>query len=103
MARGAGRAANNLSPAMPATAVNHVEPGASSGRLLLQPSVVARICLSAIAVLICYCLKWEYLRYITSELNIRLDALAGIHLQRLSADSVLWNGTVYYYERACIF
>jgi len=90
---------------MPATAVNHLESGVTStkGRVVLQPALVVRLCLAALAVVICYSLKWEFLRYITSELNIRLDALAGIHLQRLSTDTVLWNGTLYYYERACIF
>ena len=90
---------------MPATAVNQLESGVSSGsaRTLLHPGLVVRVCMAAMAVAICYCLKWEFLRYITSELNLRLDALAGIHLQRLSSDTVLWNGTVYYYERACIF
>jgi hypothetical protein len=90
---------------MPATAVDQLESGLSGnkGRLVLQPALVARLCLAAVAVALCYCLQWESLRYLTSELNLRLDALAGIHLQRLSGDTVLWNGTVYYYERACIF
>lgn len=90
---------------MPATAVNQLESGVRSGslRTILRPALLVRVCLAAVAVAICYCFQWESLRYITSELNLRLDALAGLHLQRLSGDTVLWNGTVYTYERACIF
>jgi hypothetical protein len=62
-----------------------------------------RALLCALAVLICYQFRWEWLRYLTSEMNLRLDAVAGVHLQRLSADTVLWRGQVYQYVVACTF
>src|SRR5581483_6514422 len=42
-------------------------------------------------------------RYLTSELNLRLDALFGIALQRVSYDTVFWKGTYYQYQNACTF
>ena len=35
-----------------------------------------------------YLFKWHWLRYLTSELNIRIDALAGMHEIRVSNDTV---------------
>ncbi len=62
-----------------------------------------RILLAAIAVIVCYQFRWEALRYATSELNLRVDAFAGVHLQRLSADTVMWRGAAYQYVIACTF
>src|SRR3954451_15421634 len=64
---------------------------------------VFRSLLAALAVLICYQFRWEWLRYLTSEWNLRLDALVGVHLQRVSFDTVMWNGHVYRYVIACTF
>jgi hypothetical protein len=65
--------------------------------------IAVRFALVAIAVLICYQFEWYWLRYLTSELNLRLDALAGVHLQRLSHDTVMWGGKTYRYVNACTF
>ena len=65
--------------------------------------LVVRVLLAALAVVICYQLRWDLLRFITLELNLRLDALAGVTLQRVSPDTVLWNGTTYRYVIACCF
>ena len=62
-----------------------------------------RALLAAAAVVLCYQLRWDYLRFLTAELNVRLDALAGVSLQRISADTVLWKGEVYRYVIACTF
>jgi hypothetical protein len=40
---------------------------------------------------------------LTSETNLQLDWLAGVRLQRLSPDTVLWHGTVFRYVTACTF
>ena len=64
---------------------------------------LVRCLLAAIAVLLCYQFHWEWLRYLTSEANLRLDGVLGVHLQRLSFDSVVWNGSVYRYVIACTF
>jgi hypothetical protein len=86
--------------------------------LLTQPATVAteqaqprrfrreliiRVLLVAAAVGTCYCFKWQWLRYLTSEANIRIDALAGMHQVRVSIDTVWWNGIYYYYANACTF
>jgi hypothetical protein len=65
--------------------------------------VLVRFALVPIAVASCYCFRWEMLRYLSSEANLRLDLLAGLHLQRLSIDTVQWRGSVYQYENACTF
>lgn len=65
--------------------------------------VLVRFALVPVAVALCYCFRWEVLRYLTSEANLRLDLLAGLHLQRLSLDTVQWRGSVYHYENACTF
>jgi hypothetical protein len=76
----------------------------SKGNSFLDNSeVLVRFALVPIAVAICYGFRWEVLRYLTSEANLRLDLLAGLHLQRLSLDTVQWRGSTYRYENACTF
>jgi hypothetical protein len=75
---------------------------------LPRPSVRAhrlavRTALAVMAVLICYRFEWQWLRYLTSEFNLRLDLLFGIVLQRVSADTVFWKGIYYQYQNACTF
>ena len=65
--------------------------------------LAGRVVLAAIAVVVCYQFRWETLRYVTSELNLRLDALVGVHWQRLSFDTVAWHAQVYHYVVACTF
>ncbi len=84
---------------------------AQNPAVLTQPSrggsrnrvLVIRFALAALAVAISYLFRWEFLRFLTSEGNLRLDLLAGIHLQRISADTVMWKGVLYRYENACTF
>lgn len=79
--------------------------------VLTQPSrsgpqsraLLVRFALAAVAVAFSYCFRWEFLRFLTSEANLRFDSLFGIHLQRISADTVMWRGVVYHYENACTF
>jgi len=61
------------------------------------------LALSGVAMGLCYLWDWPFLRYITSELNIRGDARLGISLQRVSSDAVFWKGVVYRYVNACTF
>jgi hypothetical protein len=63
--------------------------------------LVFRFVLAGVAVAICYCFRWDFLRFLTMELNVRLDAVAGLHLQRISFDTVMWNGQLYHYAIAC--
>jgi hypothetical protein len=84
---------------------------AQNASVLTQPcrsgspsrTLLIRFALAALAVAVSYCFHWEFLRFLTSEANLRLDLLAGIHLQRVSADAVLWKGVLYRYENPCTF
>ncbi len=60
-----------------------------------------RCLLATVAVVVCYQFRWDWLRYLTSEFNLRVDALLGVHWQRLTFDTVAWNGRVYTYVIAC--
>jgi hypothetical protein len=60
-----------------------------------------RCLLAAVGVAICYQFRWDWLRYLTSELNLRFDAVLGVHWQRLTFDTALWNGRLYTYLIAC--
>ncbi|MBV9480695.1 MAG: hypothetical protein JO249_08070 [Acidobacteria bacterium] len=59
--------------------------------------------MAALAVAVSYLFRWESLRFLSSEANLRLDLLAGIHLQRISNDTVMWKGVLYRYENPCTF
>src|SRR5438270_7250938 len=84
---------------------------AQNASVLTQPrrsgsqsrTLLIRFALAALAVAVSYCFRWEFLCFLTSEANLRLDLLAGIHLQRVSADTVLWKGVLYRYENPCTF
>lgn len=62
-----------------------------------------RFSLVAVAVGLCYVFDWHWLRSLTCELNLRLDSLAGVNLERLSDTSVLYRGAIYNYVIACTF
>ncbi len=66
-----------------------------------RSDLVLRCLLAALAVVVCYQFRWEWLRYLTSEGNLRIDALLGVHLERISFDTVVWNGQLYRYVIAC--
>ncbi len=70
------------------------------GRHFLR-EMAFRCGLAAIAVAVCYCFGWEWLRTVTADANTWVDALFGVHLQRLSFDTVAWHGQVYRYVIAC--
>ena len=72
-------------------------------RHLWTSGLLIRFLLVALFVGFSYLFRWEFLRYLTSEANLRLDLLAGIHLQRISSDLVMWKGALYRYENACTF
>ncbi|HVZ18672.1 MAG TPA: hypothetical protein VG897_16240 [Terriglobales bacterium] len=69
----------------------------------IQSGFVLRCFLAGVGVLMCYQFRWDWLRYLTSEANLRVDALLGISMQRISSDTLLWNGHVYRYVIACTF
>jgi hypothetical protein len=89
---------------MASTAAENVSALPGEHRKHLWTSgLLIRFLLVAVFVGFSYLFRWEWLRYLTSEANLRLDLLAGIHLQRLSSDLVMWKGVLYRYENACTF
>jgi hypothetical protein len=66
-------------------------------------SLVLRLCLTTAAVIVCYQFRWEAVRFLTSELQLRFEALLGLARFRLSPEAVLWKGHVYTYLTACTF
>jgi hypothetical protein len=90
-------------PFMSSTPIEISVPRVPDVRASNRWELAVRFALVALAVLICYQFEWHWLRYLTSELNLRLDVLAGVHLQRLSHDTVMWGGKTYHYVNACTF
>ncbi len=68
-----------------------------------RKEIVLRFLLCALAVVLCYQFDWNWLRFLTSESQMRLDALLGMPHQRVAFDTVLWKGTLYQYVTACTF
>lgn len=76
---------------------------AGNVRRLLFGEFGARFALVAVGVGVSYLFQWNWLRWITSELNLRLDSVFGVYLQRISFDTVAWHGAQYRYVVACTF
>lgn len=66
-------------------------------------SLFGRLIAVAGAVILCYRFEWLLLRHLTLEANVRLDALLGVHLERIAYDTVIWGGTAYQYRISCTF
>ncbi len=66
-------------------------------------ALAVRVFLSAGAVLFSYLFAWHALRHLTADLNIRVDALLGIHQQWAGPEAVVWNGRLYRFVNACTF
>jgi len=69
----------------------------------ISPEALLRFGLVPLTVGVCYLLGWHWLKHLTLEMNLRLDALLGIPLERLTAETVMWRGQIYRYEIACTF
>lgn len=66
-------------------------------------TLVLRLVLSFLAVVVCYRFGWTWLKALTATLNLRLDHLAGVPLQRLSIDTVQLGHKYFQYVIACTF
>ena len=66
-------------------------------------ALVLRLVLSFLAVVICYRFDWLWLKSATATLNLRLDHLAGVPLERLSLDTVRLGSEYFRYVIACTF
>jgi hypothetical protein len=78
-----------------------VVPGDRTDGHWVTTELVFRFTLAALAVAICYCFDWRFLRTLTLDLNLWLDSLFGVHLQQISSDTVMYNGALYRYVIAC--
>lgn len=55
------------------------------------------------AVLICYCFDWMWLRFVTSEATLRFVEWRGFDAARLSPHAIAWNGQHFEFGIACTF
>src|SRR4051812_16496856 len=78
-----------------------VVPGGRAYGHWVTTELIFRFTVAALAVAICYCFDWRFLRNLTLDLNLRLDSLFGVHLQQISSDTVMYNGALYRYVIAC--
>ncbi len=60
-----------------------------------------RLCLVPVAVLVCYCFDWYWLRALTTDLTVRLTVLAGVHWTRVGQDLVMFRGQLFRFAIAC--
>src|ERR1044072_5539212 len=81
--------------------VAHSVGAANQSRTSSQ--LVLRLVLSFLAVVVCYRFEWMWLKAITADLNLRLDHLAGVPLERVSLDTVRLETEPFRYVIACTF
>ena len=79
----------------------HSEGATDQSRTSLQ--LVLRLIVSFAAVVICYRFDWLWLKTVTASLNLPLDHLAGVRLERISADTVRLGAVTFRYVIACTF
>jgi hypothetical protein len=75
--------------------------GESGDPLRLTPDLAARVVLVAVFVVACYQFDWRLLRSITSECILRFSQLLGIAMQRVTSDTVQWNGMQFQFTPSC--
>lgn len=64
---------------------------------------LARACLVAVFVVFSHELRWEWLRFVTSEAVLRLSAVLGMDTARLSFDTIRVQETQVKFVVACTF
>jgi len=65
--------------------------------------VFCRAGLAALAIAICYRFEWTYLRYVTSELDLRFCSWMGLSPARIRFDTIAWGGQQIRYAVSCTF
>jgi hypothetical protein len=65
--------------------------------------LIARVCLAALAVFICYRFEWAFLRFATSDAVLHVWSLAGRSAHRVSFDTIELDGERFYYGIGCAF
>jgi hypothetical protein len=85
------------------TRSTYVSEGSRAQFALLRSELLLRFALVPCFVALCYCFRWETLRFLVSEANLKLDLLFGVTLERSGLHSVQWQGVVYHYDIACAF
>ena len=78
-----------------------MQPAAISRSAAPATEFVVRAALCVVAVVLCYQFSWSWLRALTATLNVALDSLVGVRLERVAPDLVLWKGQLYRYVIAC--
>jgi hypothetical protein len=74
---------------------------AVESRRWLSREIAVRFALCGVAVGVCYCFQWQWLKVLTCDANLWLDRVVGVYQQRISATEVVWRGHLYYYAIAC--
>lgn len=64
---------------------------------------LVRACLVAVFVVVSHEIRWEWLRFVTSEAVLRLSALIGMETARLSFDTIRVQETQVRFDVACTF
>jgi exosortase/archaeosortase len=78
----------------------------SSPRLIELPftrEFLVRACLVAIFVVVSHELRWQWLRFVTSEVVLRLSATLGMDTARLSFDTIRVQETPFRFVVSCTF
>jgi hypothetical protein len=78
-----------------------VRPAVESRRQ--QLGWLNRLFLVALAVALCHCFAWTWLRALTQQSNLAVDALFGVYMQPLTATTISFQGVFYHYQVSCTF
>jgi hypothetical protein len=71
--------------------------------LALNWGFLCRVALVAVFVAVTHQLKWEWLRFVTSEAILRLSTLLGLAASRASFDTINVRGAAFSFVVACTF
>lgn len=62
-----------------------------------------KVLLVAAAVALCHCFQWTWLRALTQNANLAVDAWFGVHMQPVDATTIAFRGLLYQYQVSCTF
>ena len=83
-----------------------------SSDIRVQPAVEGRrrqllginqLLLIALAVALCHCFRWNWLRALTQSANLGVDSWFGVYMQALSPTTITYRGLLYQYQISCTF
>jgi hypothetical protein len=88
---------------MSAQSFPRLGPRLASSELHLTGDFLCRAVLVLVFVTITHQLRWEWLRFLTSEAILRMSPWFGIAIERVSFDTILARGTFFRFVVACTF